>query len=132
LLKPDFVPVAPPKNETASASKITQYYIPAPSYASGLEITIQLLMTKHLEGVLKAIVFLPAARIAKMYHSIGKEMSGVDVFVQHSRQSQSARSRVTEEFKQAKSGILFATDVVARGMHFDGVTHVVQGMICFS
>lgn len=127
LLTTGFVPVAPPSdNENKTSAQISQYCIPAPSFASSLEITFQLLMDKHTEGPMKAIVFLPAAKIAQLYHSIGKEMNGVNVFVQHSRLSQNARTRVTQEFKEAKTGIMFATDVVARGMHFDGVSHVVQ------
>lgn len=129
-MKPGFVPVAiigkSAGQEVDTVAKISQYYIPAPSFASVIPITTQLLMTKHAQGVLKAIVFLPAAHIANLFHAVGKEMKGVKVFVQHSRQSQSARTRVTQEFKEAKAGIMFATDVVARGMHFDGVSHVIQ------
>jgi ATP-dependent RNA helicase MSS116 len=129
-LKPGFVPVAivgkSAGQEVDTVAKIAQYYIPAPSFASSLSITIQLLMTKHAEGVLKAIVFLPAAHIANLFHAVGKEMKDIKVFVQHSRQSQSARTRVTNEFKECASGVMFATDVVARGMHFDRVSHVVQ------
>jgi ATP-dependent RNA helicase MSS116 len=134
FLKPGFVPVAiigkSAGQEVDTVAKISQYCIPAPSFSSVISITAQFLMTKHAEGVLKAIVFLPAAHIANLFHAVGREMKGVKVFVQHSRQSQSARTRVTQEFKDAKAGVLFATDVVARGMHFDGVSHVVQGMIC--
>lgn len=46
--------------------------------------------------------------------------------LQHSRQSQSKRISVTKSFKEAKCGILVATDVVARGMDFPLVSHVFQ------
>lgn len=94
----------------------------------------------------KCIVFLPAAHLANctslvifnvgiVYYALGRAMAvsplmrlAGDVYVQHARQSQSARTRVTQAFMQASVGVMFATDVVARGMHFPGVTHVVQGM----
>ncbi|KAL4785866.1 P-loop containing nucleoside triphosphate hydrolase protein [Aspergillus varians] len=44
----------------------------------------------------------------------------------HSRLSQSQRTRVANWFRKCQSGILFSSDVTARGMDFPGVTHVVQ------
>lgn len=45
-----------------------------------------------------------------------------------SRLSQPVRTRTTEEFKAAKSGIMFASDVIGRGMDFPNVDLVIQGM----
>ncbi|KAL1835665.1 hypothetical protein VTK73DRAFT_5471 [Phialemonium thermophilum] len=44
----------------------------------------------------------------------------------HSRMSQPARNRTVEEFKAAASGVLFASDVVGRGMDFPDIGLVVQ------
>jgi ATP-dependent RNA helicase MSS116 len=42
----------------------------------------------------------------------------------HSRMSQSKRMKVTEEFRDAKTGIMFSSDVVARGIDIPGVSLV--------
>jgi len=44
----------------------------------------------------------------------------------HSRMSQSARGKATEQFREAKEGVLFSSDVTARGIDVKGVTAVVQ------
>ncbi|KAL2833925.1 P-loop containing nucleoside triphosphate hydrolase protein [Aspergillus pseudoustus] len=43
-----------------------------------------------------------------------------------SRLSQAARTRVANTFRKCKTGILFSSDVTARGMDFPEVTHVIQ------
>ncbi|KAL2858145.1 P-loop containing nucleoside triphosphate hydrolase protein [Aspergillus pseudodeflectus] len=43
-----------------------------------------------------------------------------------SQLSQAARTRVADSFRRVKSGILFSSDVTARGMDFPDVTHVIQ------
>lgn len=44
----------------------------------------------------------------------------------HSNLSQGQRSRVIEDFKKGMFEVLVATDVAARGLHIDGVTHVIN------
>ncbi|KAL4941365.1 P-loop containing nucleoside triphosphate hydrolase protein [Aspergillus oleicola] len=44
----------------------------------------------------------------------------------HSRLSQGQRTRVADRYRRCKSGILFSSDVTARGMDFPGVTSVIQ------
>jgi ATP-dependent RNA helicase DeaD len=44
----------------------------------------------------------------------------------HSGLSQQRRNAVIQEFKTGKIGILVATDVAARGLHIDDVTHVIN------
>lgn len=77
---------------------------------------------------LKAIVFLPTAHLANLYYlaytATHSDCSGV--FVQHSRQSQSKREKTSTSFRDASKAIMFATDVVARGMDFPNVSLVVQ------
>lgn len=51
---------------------------------------------------------------------------GIDVLETHSRKSQSARSRVSEAFRNSKGLIMFTSDVSARGMDYPDVSLVVQ------
>ena len=44
----------------------------------------------------------------------------------HARLSQQQRTRAADSFRRARSGIMFSSDVTARGMDFPNVTHVIQ------
>ena len=73
------------------------------------------------------MVFLPTARSAAIYHDVFVNLSfGCPVWEIHSRMSQSARTKATDAFRQASSGILFSSDVTARGIDVKGITSVVQ------
>ena len=52
--------------------------------------------------------------------------AGVQVAKLHSSRSQEQRSRALQDFKDGKVQVLVATDIVARGIDIDGVTHVVN------
>jgi ATP-dependent RNA helicase MSS116 len=49
-----------------------------------------------------------------------------ELLVMHGQLTQERRTRSSERFRRAKTGILFSTDVTARGMDFPNVTHVIQ------
>lgn len=80
----------------------------------------------------KMIVFLPTANLTKFYASLWAKTNeknrkeGYRSYEMHSRKSQKQRSRVQNIFKDVQSGILFSSDVSARGVDYPGVTHVVQ------
>jgi ATP-dependent RNA helicase MSS116 len=48
------------------------------------------------------------------------------VYSIHSRLSQPRRTKATEDFKLAPTGVLFSSDVTARGIDIPGVTCVIQ------
>ncbi|KAK5008462.1 hypothetical protein LTR28_003934 [Elasticomyces elasticus] len=48
------------------------------------------------------------------------------IFEIHARLTQAARTRSADNFRNSTSGILFSSDVTARGMDFPNVTHVIQ------
>ena len=54
------------------------------------------------------------------------EKSGHAAEVIHGNKSQNARIRALEEFKTGRARILVATDIAARGIDVDDVTHVVN------
>lgn len=51
---------------------------------------------------------------------------GLPVASIHSGLTQARRNAVIQEFKTGKIGILVATDVAARGLHIDNVSHVIN------
>ncbi|QQL45366.1 DEAD/DEAH box helicase [Sulfuriroseicoccus oceanibius] len=59
---------------------------------------------------------------------LGKRLakSGVSVAVLHGDRSQNQRSRALDDFRSGKIRVLVATDVAARGIDVDGVTHVIN------
>ena len=80
-------------------------------------------------------MFCQTAHLANLVHAVLAKCPSFsksrNCFVQHSRQSQSARTKVTQQFKDCAVGVLVATDVVARGMDFPLVSHVFQlGVDC--
>ncbi|KAK8099150.1 ATP-dependent RNA helicase [Apiospora kogelbergensis] len=78
----------------------------------------------------KAIVFAPTAALVDFYAEVLKSIPGLPTpMALHSRATQSKRTKTTDEFRKAKSGLLVATDVIARGMDFPAVTNVFQAGI---
>ncbi|TFJ81334.1 hypothetical protein NSK_007295 [Nannochloropsis salina CCMP1776] len=73
----------------------------------------------------KVIVFFTTARLVGYYCELmGK--AGIQAMEIHSRKSQATRTKTSDQFRVAKSGILFSSDVSARGVDYEGITHVVQ------
>ena len=79
----------------------------------------------------KIIVFFVTARLTGMHAELfncmphGYGFKG-EVMEIHSRKTQGARTKVSQKFKDCKQGILFTSDVSARGMDYPDVSMVVQ------
>ncbi len=77
------------------------------------------------DGVCQTIVFTRTKRGA---NTLAKKLdrSGVRAAAIHGDKSQNARQQSLNLFRRGKVGVLVATDVAARGIDIDGVTHVVN------
>lgn len=51
---------------------------------------------------------------------------GIEAAAIHGNKSQNARTRALADFKSGKKGVLVATDIAARGLDVDGVSHVIN------
>jgi superfamily II DNA/RNA helicase len=60
-------------------------------------------------------------KISKTLHSVGFPVDSI-----HGDKSQSYRLRALRSFKEGKVKILVATDVAARGLDIDNVSHVIN------
>lgn len=86
------------------------------------EILRQLLA---LDDVERAIVFTRTKRGANVVaEKLAK--SGITAVAIHGNKSQNARQRALESFRRKDVRVLVATDVAARGIDIDGITHVVN------
>jgi ATP-dependent RNA helicase RhlE len=54
------------------------------------------------------------------------EAAGIAAVAIHGNKSQRQREVALDQFRKAKTGVLVATDIAARGIDIDGVTHVVN------
>nr|WP_256476275.1 DEAD/DEAH box helicase [Siccirubricoccus soli] len=77
------------------------------------------------EGVGRTLVFTRtkhgADKVVKQLDQDGLSANAI-----HGNKSQGQRERALAEFKSGQAPILVATDIAARGIDVDGVTHVVQ------
>jgi ATP-dependent RNA helicase RhlE len=81
------------------------------------------LIKKH--KINKALVF---TRTKYRANSLSEQLlkRGIRADAIHSNKSQSARQRTLSAFERGKVKILVATDIVARGIDVDGITHVIN------
>lgn len=73
----------------------------------------------------KAIIFTQMKHVA---NRVVKKLSaaGIRGTAIHGNKSQAARTKALDGFKQGRFRVLVATDVAARGLHVDDVTHVIN------
>ncbi|KEP49248.1 DEAD-box ATP-dependent RNA helicase [Rhizoctonia solani 123E] len=74
----------------------------------------------------KVICFLPTARATGLIAEVMDNVLSCPVYSIHSRMSQPRRTKAMEDFKLAPTGVLFSSDVTARGIDIPGVTCVIQ------
>lgn len=85
-------------------------------------LLVDLLNEKHVSKVLIFTQMKHAAnKLAEKLNAVG--ISGTAI---HGNKSQAARNRALEGFKQGKFQALVATDVAARGLDVDDISHVIN------
>lgn len=106
-------------------SKVKQSYVVAP-HEVHFQI-VQHLLKEHILQVpdYKVIVFCTTGIITSLLFLLLREMK-MNVREMHSRKPQLYRTRISNEFREAKRMILVTSDVSARGMNYPDVTLVIQ------
>ncbi len=74
----------------------------------------------------KVLVFVPNKKSADFLFDILDEFFGSEVAVIHSNKTQNYRIRSIENFNAEKTRILVTTDVMARGLDLDRISHVIN------
>ena len=115
-------------SEPPTLAKVPQYSVIIPSVEDTLNALFALLKIEidATQGDPKIIVFGTTANLVALYAKAFGYLLNLQVFELHSRLSQPARTRATDQFKEAKRGVMFASDVIGRGMDFPDVSLVLQ------
>ncbi|GAB1318938.1 hypothetical protein MFIFM68171_09148 [Madurella fahalii] len=125
-------------DEAPTHERVPQFILPCKGYENMAPTLLELIrrdVKKSLENPeqhpFKAIVFLPTTSAVVTYSSIFRRIKYNDRLIPrvwdiHSKLTQQQRTRNATEFRGSASGILFSSDVTARGMDFPNVTHVIQ------
>lgn len=119
-----------PVGEAQTHEHVPQKLVQVPNF-SDLAPAIVGALRHEIDSVgkdsFKTIIFGPTAAVVDFYAYVLSQFKDMPpVVALHSRISQGKRTSTTEQFRKAKNGILVATDVVARGLDFPGVTNVFQ------
>lgn len=115
LYKPEQITVAPPKDTRSIEEKF--YMVEKP----GKVDLLRHLIREH--SIKKGIVFTRtkygADKLAKLL-----ERASISTGAIHGNKTQNERQRVLEDFKRGRIHILVASDIAARGIDIDDITHV--------
>ncbi|MDP2989439.1 MAG: DEAD/DEAH box helicase [Kiritimatiellota bacterium] len=76
-------------------------------------------------GINKVLVFTQMKHVANRVADILLS-AGIQTSVIHGNKSQSARTQAMTGFKTGRMRVLVATDIAARGIDVDGITHVIN------
>ena len=112
---------------THTNAQVTQSHVILPTAQRLVSGPVEILFRiMHREPNHKIIVFFPTAHLVTYYSNLFNFNFGYKVTELHSRKSQDYRTKMSHLFRKTKKGILFTTDVSARGVDYPDVTHVIQ------
>ncbi|GGD11868.1 DEAD/DEAH box helicase [Hyunsoonleella pacifica] len=103
---------------------IAQHRYNVPNFYTKLNLLVHLL---HNEDTFnKVLVFVAFKRMADRLFEKLDDYFKEELCVIHSNKTQNYRLRSIEQFKEGYNRILIATDVMARGLDIDNVSHVIN------
>lgn len=130
------------EEEEPTHARVPQKQVMVAGFENIMPSLYELVLKKQQEAMagdsrpFKAIVYFNSTAevtlAASVFYKIAggfkrnSPLSGLRGFEIHSKLSQAQRTRASDDFRACKSGILFSSDVTARGMDFPNVTHVIQ------
>ncbi len=118
LVRPEKISVTPPSSTVEEVEQCVHFV--SQNGKGGL--LAKLLADRAVE---RALVFTRTKRGAdKVARQLAKD--GIPATAIHGNKSQSQRERTLSSFKGGKTRVLVATDIAARGIDVDGITHVVN------
>ena len=103
---------------------ISQIKYSVPNYYTKVNLLVHILRNK--EELKKVLVFVSSKKIADRLFEALEEFFVSDIEVIHSNKSQNYRFKSIKKYDEGTCRILIATDIIARGMDLDKVSHVVN------
>jgi ATP-dependent RNA helicase RhlE len=103
---------------------ITQSSYAVPNFYTKANLLIHLL--KNATTFKKVLVFVSNKKSADLLFSILQEFYNDEICVIHSNKTQNYRMRSIKQFDEGVNRILVTTDVMARGLDLNEITHVVN------
>ena len=103
---------------------IEQVAYNVPNFFTKVNLLNHLLQDK--ETFNKVLIFVAFKRTADYLFKHLEEVFGSETCVIHSNKTQNYRIRSIRQFDEGNNRILVATDVMARGLDFDNVSHVIN------
>ena len=103
---------------------ISQTKYEVPNYYTKVNLLSYLLKDK--EEMKKVLVFVSSKKIADRLFEALEEFFVKDIAVIHSNKSQNYRFRSINKYDEGTCRILVATDIVARGLDLDKISHVIN------
>jgi len=121
LLNPVRIEVAP---QASTVENIHQIQYQAPNILSKIALLKELL--KDEETFNRVMIFTETKKNADRIVDRLEEFLGEDLSVIHSNKAQNTRIKALNDFKEGKSRVLIASDVAARGIDIDDISHVIN------
>lgn len=103
---------------------ISQQSYDVPNFFTKVNLLNHMLRDK--DTYTKVLVFVGFKRTADLLFSSMDASFAEEICLIHSNKTQNYRIRSIRQFDEGKNRILVATDVMARGLDFDGVSHVIN------
>jgi ATP-dependent RNA helicase RhlE len=103
---------------------IEQVKYPVPNFYTKVNLLADLISDKS--EFKKVLVFAPSKKNADRMFEVLEPQFGNEMGVIHSNKSQNYRFRSINQFEDGTNRILIATDIMARGMDIDSISHVIS------
>ncbi len=103
---------------------IAQERYNVPNFYTKVNLLEHLLRDKDIYN--KVLVFVAHKRMADRLFDKLEELFGDETCVIHSNKTQNYRLRSIEQFRSGNNRILVATDVMARGLDIENISHVIN------
>lgn len=105
-------------------NNISQTKYAVPNYYTKVNLLVHLLRDK--DEMQKVLVFVSSKKIADSLFESLEEFFVSDIAVIHSNKSQNYRFKSIKKYDEGTCRILVATDIIARGLDLDKISHVIN------
>ena len=119
----DCIQEGDPASHTNAQTEQSYITLPSQRFWTG---SMEMLLEMMDQGKSKIMVFFPLTGLVQLYANIFNLKFGRRVWELHGKMNQRERIRISRRFRNATNGILFTSDVSARGVDYPNVTNVVQ------